>query len=73
MKSVFKIAAMSVINATGQNEWKDDYEYLLKEKHLAEHQARHSIARKIAVVAWGILKSGKSYEARRREQVSCNG
>jgi transposase len=71
MKSVFKVAAMSVIYS-GESSWKEEYEYLLKEKHLAEHQARHSIARKIAIVAWGILKSGKPYVAVRRDAACSN-
>jgi transposase len=71
MKSVFKTAAMSVIYS-GQSSWKKDYEYLLSEKHLAEHQARQSIARKIAVTAWGILKSGKPYTAARRGEGCSN-
>lgn len=67
MKSVFKTAAMSAIHTPHSNSFKETYEYGLKEKHLAEHQARHAVARKIAVTAWGLLKTGKPYQAIRRQ------
>jgi transposase len=65
LKSVFKTAALSVITGAGSNPFKDYYEFLLTEKRYAEHQARHALARRIAIVAWGVMKSGKSFEAER--------
>ena len=65
LKSVFKTAALSVITGVGNNPFKDYYEFLLTEKRYAEHQARHALARRIAIVAWGVMKSGKAFEAER--------
>ena len=66
MKSVFKTAAISAIGENTNNPFKDYYEYLMREKGRAEHNARHATARKIAVAAWGVMKSGKRFEAIRR-------
>ena len=63
MKTVFKTAAMSVIYSPKPGPLKEYYEKLLVEKHLAAHQARHAVARRIAVMALGILKSKKPYQA----------
>lgn len=63
MKSVFKTAALSALVATGANPLQDYYKHLILEKHLAEHHARHAVARRIAVIALGILKTGKPYVA----------
>lgn len=65
LKSVFKTAAFSVLRSGGKNPLKDYYDYLLVEKRCAEHNARHALARRIAVVAWGVMKSGKPYDAAR--------
>ena len=65
MKSVFKTAAMSVIGSSGENAFKEYYRFLLEEKGYVEHQARHALARRIAVVAWGVMKNGKRFEAER--------
>ena len=65
MKSVFKTAAMSVIRSGTENAFKEYYRFLVEERAYAEHQARHALARRIAVVAWGVMKSGKSFEAER--------
>lgn len=65
LKSVFKTAALSIIKTTSQNPFKDYYEFLLKEKRYADHQARHALARRIAVVALGVMKSGKPYHPQR--------
>ena len=65
MKSVFKTAALSVIHSKAENAFKEYHRFLLEGKGYAEHQARHALARRIAVVAWGVMKSGKSFEAER--------
>ena len=70
MKSVFKTAAMSVIYTPSRSSLKEYYENLLCEKHLAAHQARHAVARRIAVIALGILKSKKPYQETRRQSTS---
>jgi transposase len=66
LKSVFKTAAISVIVSGGKNNpLRDYYEFLLSEKRYAEHNARHALARRIAVIALGVMKSDKAYEAKR--------
>ena len=70
MKSVFKTAAMSVVYASRRSRLKEYYDSLLREKHLAEHQARHAVARRIAVIALGVLKSGKPYQEKRSESTT---
>jgi transposase len=62
LKSVFKTAALSVLHSKSRNCFKDYYEFLLKAKHAAEHEARHAVARKIAVIAWAVMKSGKAFD-----------
>lgn len=65
LKSVFKTAALSVITKSAQNSFKDYYGFLIREKQYAEHDARHALARRIAIVAWGVMKSGKSFDPAR--------
>lgn len=65
LKSVFKTAAISVIVSDGNSPFKEYYRFLLEKKRYAEHQARHALARRIAVVAWGVMKSEKAFEAER--------
>ena len=62
LKSVFKTAALSVINSKTENVFRDYYSHLLQKKGVAEYDARNAVARKIAVVAFGIFKSGKQFE-----------
>lgn len=58
LKAVYKIAAMAAIGSA--NPIRQYYEYLLS-KGVAEHNARHAVARYIAKVTYGILKSGQPY------------
>lgn len=62
LKSVFKIAALSVIGQKTQNPFKGYYETLISDRQCAEHQARNALARRIAVVAWGVLKGAKPFD-----------
>jgi transposase len=60
MKSVFKTAAM--ITITGENQFSKYYLYLMSEKNLAAHDARHAVARKIASIVYGIMKNNINYD-----------
>ena len=60
MKSVFKIAALAA--NSGTNEFSEHYNYLISEKNHVDYIARHSVARRIATIVLGILKSGKKYQ-----------
>lgn len=59
LKSVYKMAAL--VATQGENPMRDYYDYLLG-KGVAEHNARNAVARYIAKVTYGMLKSGEKYE-----------
>lgn len=63
IKSVFKTAALVAI--THKNCFTDYYHYLRTEKRYPDHQARHAVARKIAVSVLGVLRSKKSFDPNR--------
>lgn len=60
LKSVYKTAALAAIGLEG-NPLKSYYEHLMKEKNYPEYQARHAVARRIAILSYGILKRGEAY------------
>ncbi len=62
LKAVFKIAAMSAIGEKARGPLKEYYEFLIREKNYAAHNARHAVARRVAVLAYGVMKSGKKFE-----------
>jgi transposase len=59
LKSVYKTAALAAIN--GKNAIRDYYDHLLAHG-VAEHNARHAVARYIARISYGMLKNGMPYE-----------
>ncbi len=68
LKSVFKTAAMSVIASRSENCFNRYYKFLLDKKHYSEHNSRHAVARKIATIAWAVMKSGKPFDPERMEK-----
>lgn len=60
LKVVFKTAALSCISH--ENEFRDYYEYLIREKNYPTYQARHAVARKIAIAAKGVMNSKSKYK-----------
>lgn len=62
LKSVYKTAAMAVL--VGKNPMREYYDHLVA-KGVAAHNARHAVARYIARVSYGMLKSGTRYEPNR--------
>lgn len=60
LKSVYKSGVFAAIG--GKNPINDYYEYLIKEKGYSEHNAKNKTCRKLAVLSWGIFKSGKKYQ-----------
>jgi transposase len=60
LKGVYKSAAVRV--ASTDNPLREYYEYLLKEKGLPEYNAKHALARYIAKISLGIIKSGEKYK-----------
>lgn len=68
MKSVYKT---SVLGAIGRdNEINDYYQSLIREKGYVDYNARHKACRRLAVLSWGVFKSGKRYKRHRREPVN---
>jgi len=65
MKCVFKTAALASIDDRASGPVKVYYDYLRHEKRYSDHNARHATARRIATLAWGVMKSGKKFDARR--------
>lgn len=59
LKSVYKTAALAAIN--GKNSIREYYDQLLAQG-VAEHNARHAVARYIARTSLGMLKTGTRYE-----------
>ncbi len=59
LKSVYKTGAMSVINS--KSPLSEYYNYMLK-NGMPEENARHRISRRIAIITYGILKTGTEYD-----------
>jgi hypothetical protein len=66
LKAVFKLATATVLQKTKDNSIVEYYEHLIKNKNIAEHNARNAVARKIATLAYGVLKTKTKYEPYRR-------
>lgn len=64
LKAVYKTAAIA--NLGKRNPFNATYEYLMKEKGYPAHNARHKVCRQLAVLSWGVFKSGKKYQPDRR-------
>jgi len=65
---VYKTGALGAI--IGDNPIHDYYNYLMNEKCYPVHQARHAVSRRLAILSWGVLKSGKKFKAAGRKNVS---
>ena len=63
-KSIFKTAAMACINLCKEDSPFRRYYDLLRNKGVAEYNARHAVARRIAVITLGIMKNNKPFEDR---------
>jgi transposase len=59
LKSVYKTAAITAIR--GENPIREYYDHLMAQG-VAEHNARHAVARYIARTSYGMLKSSTRYE-----------
>jgi transposase len=64
LKGVYKTAALSAIN--GDNEMRRYYDHLMNERGKPERDARNAVARRIAQISLGVLRSGKPYRPRER-------
>ena len=70
MKGIYKSGALAAIG--GNNLINDYYEYLIREKGYPEYNARHKSCRKLAIISFGVFKSGKKYSTYKRDSV-CKG
>lgn len=71
LKSVYKTAVIAALR--GANPMREYYEHIVAQG-VAEHNARHAVARHIARISYGMLKSGTRYEpyrwrGRRKEAI----
>lgn len=60
LKGIYKSAAIRAVNH--ENPIRDYYDYLITEKKLTDKNAVNTVARYIAKVSLGIIKSGKKYK-----------
>jgi transposase len=60
LKCVFKTAAL-VCTRTNNGALKAYYEHMIQKQNYPEHQARHALARRIATLALGVMKTGKPF------------
>jgi transposase len=68
LKGVFTLASYSVIGSSCNNPLKDYYNQLIYEKKTAPYVARHAVARRMAVLCYGVLKSGTPFDPTRRDE-----
>lgn len=62
LKEVFKWAALNATMDHTNTSFKSYYQYLTQEKNYPAHNARNAVARRIAILSWGVLKSGKPFQ-----------
>lgn len=68
LKRVFKMAAHSVTQEGCSNPLKTLYEYYMEERNKSPQMAKHNVSRRLAILVYGVLKSGKKYDPKRREK-----
>ncbi len=66
LKQIFKMASHSVTQNRCNNSLKGLYEYYIEKKPAL--MAKHNVSRKLAILVYGVLKSGKKYDPNRREK-----
>jgi len=59
LKCVYKTAAMAMMHGSSDM---SEYYYMLLDRGVAEHNARHAMARQIAVATYGMLKHDTAYK-----------
>lgn len=60
LKRVFDAAAMSIING-GDSALKSYYLYLITKKNYAKHNAKKALARRVASITFGVMKTKKRF------------
>lgn len=70
LKNVYKMGVIAAIG--GNNPINDYYEHLIMDKGYPPYQARHKACRRLAILSFGILKSGEKYQPHRRKDCKKN-
>ena len=70
LKNVYKMAVMAAIG--GNNPINDYYEHLIMDKSYPPYHARHKACRRLAILSFGILKSGEKYQPYRKDCIKNN-
>lgn len=60
-KNIFKMATFSVIQERAKNPFRQYYDFLIHTQKIPDHIARSRVARKLALITYGILKSGNKF------------
>lgn len=63
LKSVYKTGVLTAIG--GNNPINDYYEYLIREKNYSDHDARNKACRRLAILSFGVFRSGKKFQINR--------
>ncbi len=66
LKDVYKTGVIAAIG--GNNPLNEYYDYLINEKGCQPHIARHKVCRRLAVLSYGVFKSGKTYQPYNKER-----
>lgn len=70
LKGVFQNAALASLNDKKHPAMREYYNYLLSEKKCPEGPAKNAVARRLAILSMGILRSGKKFDPTRRETLA---
>ena len=68
LKQVFKMASHIVTQEVCNNPLKEFCEYQVNEKQRSSQIARHNVARRLAVLVYGVLKTGERFDPYRRRK-----
>ena len=68
LKQVFKMASHVVTQERCNNPLKEFYEYQVNEKQKSPQIARHNVARRLAVLVYGVLKTRERFDPYRRRK-----
>lgn len=65
LKSIFKIGALACIAPNVEGPLKQYYQSLIENKTHSEHMARHAVARRLATIVYGVLKTERKFDPKR--------
>ena len=68
LKQVFKMASHIVTQEGRNNPLRELYEYLINEKQKSLQVAKKAVARRLAILVYGVLKTGEKFDPYRRQK-----